>query len=57
MILARRAGDANNAPIFFGQDAGLIDAIKPAAEIIESMVAEAEEIIKVRLNRLLQKSL
>ena len=49
---ARRAGDVNNAPLLFGQDAGLIDSIRPAGEIIESMVAEAEEIIKGRLNRL-----
>lgn len=49
---ARRAGDVDNAPLLFGQDAGLIDSIRPAGEIIESMVAEAEEIIKGRLNRL-----
>jgi len=41
---------------FFGQDAGLIDSIKLAGEIIEGMVTEAEEIIKERLNRLLQKN-
>ncbi len=52
----RRAGDLDNAPILFGQDAGLIDSLKPAGEIIGSMLAEAEEIIKGRLNRLLQKS-
>lgn len=49
---ARRAGDVDNAPILFGQDAGLIDSVRPAGEIIESMVSEAEEIIKGRLNRL-----
>jgi len=54
-LKARRAGDVDNAPILFGQDAGLIDSIKPAGEIIASMVAEAEEIIKGRLNRLVQK--
>ena len=51
-VEARRAGDADNAPLLFGQDAGLIDSVRPAGEIIESMVAEAEEIIKGRLNRL-----
>jgi hypothetical protein len=33
----------------FGQDAGLIDSIKPAAEIIAGMVSEAEQIIRHRL--------
>jgi len=34
----------------------LIDSIKPADEIIDGMVAEAEEMIKIRLNGLLQES-
>ncbi|HEX2384974.1 MAG TPA: nitronate monooxygenase, partial [Candidatus Binatia bacterium] len=46
---ARKRGDADNAPLFIGQDAGLIDSIKPAGEIIETMAAEAEKIIKERL--------
>jgi NAD(P)H-dependent flavin oxidoreductase YrpB (nitropropane dioxygenase family) len=52
VLEARRAGDADNAPLLFGQDAGLIDSVRPAGEIIRSMVAEAEEIITVRLRRL-----
>lgn len=48
-LAARRAGDVDNAPLLFGQDAGLIDSIKGAAEIIQSMVEEAEAIIKGRL--------
>jgi len=51
VLEARRAGDAGNAPLLIGQDAGLIDAIKPAAEIVASMVAEAEKIIKERLSK------
>jgi NAD(P)H-dependent flavin oxidoreductase YrpB (nitropropane dioxygenase family) len=51
---ARRSGDVDNAPLLFGQDAGLIDSVRSAGEIIESMVSEAEEIIKGRLNRLVQ---
>ena len=51
---ARRAGDADNAPLMFGQDAGLIDSIKPAAEIITGMVREADQIIRRRLNSLLR---
>jgi NAD(P)H-dependent flavin oxidoreductase YrpB (nitropropane dioxygenase family) len=50
---ARRTGDADNAPLYFGQDAGLIDSIKSAGEIIQGIVAEAEEIIKGRLQSLL----
>ena len=51
---ARRAGDADNAPLFFGQDAGLIDSIKAAGDIIQEMVAEAEEIIKHSLPSLVR---
>lgn len=49
---ARRAGDVDNAPLLFGQDAGLIDSVRPAGEVIEKMVSEAKEIIKGRLNQL-----
>ena len=52
VLEARRAGDADNAPLLIGQDAGLIDSLKPAAEIVKTMVAEAEEIIKERLSKL-----
>lgn len=52
---ARRAGDVDNAPLLFGQDAGLIDSIRPAGEIIEAMINEAEEIIKGRLSRLVHE--
>jgi len=34
----------------------VIDSINPTGEMIEGMVAETEEIIKVRLNGLLQES-
>jgi NAD(P)H-dependent flavin oxidoreductase YrpB (nitropropane dioxygenase family) len=49
---ARLAGDADNAPLLFGQDAGLIDSVRPAGEIVQSMAAEAEAIIRGRLHRL-----
>jgi len=42
MVHAFQAGDAEGAPLFIGQDAGLIDAIVPAAELVARMVAEAE---------------
>lgn len=51
---ARRVGDVDYAPLGFGQDAGLIDSIKSAQDVIQDMVAEAEEIIKGRLQGLLQ---
>ncbi|HEX9445986.1 MAG TPA: nitronate monooxygenase, partial [Candidatus Binatia bacterium] len=54
VLEARRSGDADNAPLFIGQDAGLIDSVKSAGEIVESMVAEAEEIIKGRLGKLVR---
>ena len=46
---ARKAGDVDNTPLLFGQDAGLIDSVRPAAEIVETMIAEADEIIRKRL--------
>ncbi len=51
---ARRAGDVDHAPLGFGQDAGLIDSIKSSGEIIQDMVAEAEKIIKGRLQGFLR---
>jgi NAD(P)H-dependent flavin oxidoreductase YrpB (nitropropane dioxygenase family) len=46
---ARAAGDVDNASLSFGQDAGLIDAIKSVREVVQDMIAEAEEILKSRL--------
>lgn len=51
---ARAAGDVNNAPLSFGQDAGLIESIKSAKEVIQEVVADAEEIIRERLPRLIR---
>jgi len=53
-LQARSAGDVDNAPLLFGQDAGLIDSIKSAGEVIKEMAAEAEKIIKGRLQSLIQ---
>jgi NAD(P)H-dependent flavin oxidoreductase YrpB (nitropropane dioxygenase family) len=50
---AQKRGDADNAPLFIGQDAGLIDAIKPAGEIVESMASEAEKIIADKLAKVI----
>lgn len=46
---ARAAGDAQHAPLLFGQDAGLIDSIQPAGTVVAQIVAEAREIIAGRL--------
>ncbi len=54
VLEARKNGDADNASLLIGQDAGLIDSIKPAGEIVETMVADAEEIIKGRLSKLVR---
>jgi len=51
---ARAAGDIDNASLSFGQDAGLIDSIKSVKEVIEETVAEAETIIRSRLQTLLR---
>jgi NAD(P)H-dependent flavin oxidoreductase YrpB (nitropropane dioxygenase family) len=51
---ARAAGDVDNATLSFGQDAGLIDSIKSVREVVQDILAEAEEIIKARLPSLLQ---
>ena len=42
---ARKAGDADNTPLLFGQDAGLIDSIESAGKVVERIAAEAEEIV------------
>jgi NAD(P)H-dependent flavin oxidoreductase YrpB (nitropropane dioxygenase family) len=42
MLAAFQAGDASYAPLFIGQDAGLIDSIVPAADLVRRLVADAE---------------
>ena len=54
VLEARKNGDADNASLLIGQDAGLIDSIAPAGEIIEAMVAQAEKIIQERLSKLVR---
>ena len=51
---ARAAGDVDNAPLSFGQDAGLIDSIKSVKEVVQDIIAEAEEIVKGRLQSLVR---
>ena len=53
IIAARAADDADHLPLFFGQDAGLIDEILPAGEVVRRIVNEAEQVIRERLGRFL----
>jgi len=52
---ARKAGDVQNATLMFGQDAGLIDAIAPAAEVVMTIAAQAEAILRQRLTAYVRK--
>lgn len=54
LAAARAAGDIDNASLSFGQDAGLIDSITSVKEVVQKIVADAEEIIKGRLQSLLR---
>jgi NAD(P)H-dependent flavin oxidoreductase YrpB (nitropropane dioxygenase family) len=49
---AVEAGDADNAALLIGQDAGLIHDIPSAGELVQRIVAEAEAILKDRLPKL-----
>jgi len=46
---AHNSGNADEAPLFIGQDAGLIHDIPPAAEIVSRIAREAEQILTQRL--------
>ena len=49
LLDARKSGNTSGAALSYGQDAGLIDDIAPAGELVTRIVAEAEEIISKRL--------
>jgi NAD(P)H-dependent flavin oxidoreductase YrpB (nitropropane dioxygenase family) len=49
---ARRSGDIEEASLAMGQDAGLIGDIPPAGEVVTRIAAEAEEILRKKLPRL-----
>jgi NAD(P)H-dependent flavin oxidoreductase YrpB (nitropropane dioxygenase family) len=53
---ARAAGDADRTPLLFGQDAGLIDTIEPAGEIVRRIVRDAHAVIAGRLTPLVMSS-
>ena len=49
---ARIEGDIEEAPLSMGQDAGLIEEVLPAGEIVRGLVTEAEEVLSSRLSSL-----
>ena len=51
---ARKSGNVSGAPLSYGQDAGLIDDIAPAGELVMRIVVEAEEILRNRLPTLVR---
>ncbi len=52
---ARKNGDADEAPLFVGQDAGLIHDIPTAAEIVSRITRDAEQIMTQRLPSLVRR--
>ncbi|NQV55339.1 MAG: nitronate monooxygenase [Rhodospirillales bacterium] len=49
VVAARKDGNVEEAPLSFGQDAGLIHDIIPSADIVQRIANEAEELIKTKL--------
>ncbi len=45
---AREEGDVDNGSLLIGQDAGLIDRIEPAGQIVERVAREAEQLLAER---------
>jgi NAD(P)H-dependent flavin oxidoreductase YrpB (nitropropane dioxygenase family) len=54
VLSARKRGDAEEAPMSMGQDAGLIHDILPAGEIVRRIAEEAERILTEQLPRLVR---
>jgi NAD(P)H-dependent flavin oxidoreductase YrpB (nitropropane dioxygenase family) len=50
---AEADGDSDYRLMWIGQSAGLIDAIRPAEEVVQQIVVEAEEILRSKLPALL----
>jgi NAD(P)H-dependent flavin oxidoreductase YrpB (nitropropane dioxygenase family) len=53
---ARETGDVEEGPLSMGQDAGLIHDIPSAAEIVQRIAREADEVLTVRLRDLICQS-
>ncbi|HUC67780.1 MAG TPA: nitronate monooxygenase family protein [Stellaceae bacterium] len=52
---AQGSGNSDEAPLFIGQDAGLIHDIPSAAEIVRRIAVEAEQILTQRLPRMVEQ--
>jgi NAD(P)H-dependent flavin oxidoreductase YrpB (nitropropane dioxygenase family) len=52
---AREQGDVENGALLIGQDAGLIDSIEPAAEVVQRLVREAEALLSSRPGEVLAR--
>ena len=46
-VSARESGDADNTGLFLGEAVGMMNDVRPAAEIIERIVQEAERALKL----------
>lgn len=53
---ARKAGDAKNALLYFGQDAGLIDEVIPAGDVVKQIAEEAADVLHSKLPEALKKN-
>ncbi len=53
-LKAQQAGDAEEATLMIGQDAGLIHDIPPAGQVVARLVAQAEELLAKRLPSLVR---
>ncbi len=49
MFAARKRGELDEALLYWGQGAGLIDEILPAGKVVSDLVTEAETILSARL--------
>lgn len=43
---ARKSGDADNALLYIGQDAGLIDDLPPAGEVVKRIAEQAQDLLQ-----------
>jgi NAD(P)H-dependent flavin oxidoreductase YrpB (nitropropane dioxygenase family) len=50
---ARANGDVANGSLLVGQDAGLIDSIEPASDVVRRIIVEAEDILRSRVAEVL----
>jgi nitronate monooxygenase len=53
LLAAEQRGDLNHTAVYYGQGAGAIDAVRPAAEVLCAICEGAERIIRERASGLL----